>query len=97
MVKTAKRCTNTVRKTFASGINEWDNEYNRLLNIEIVIMAIISYAGAKRFEPAVDEKLTFLIDEVVFVKLNYPYCRDFNNVHLQNKERCERFIDKRPL
>lgn len=97
MVKTAKRCTNTVRKTFASGINEWDNEYNRLLNIEIVIMAIISYAGAKRFEPAVDEKLTFLIDEVVFVKLNYPYCRDFNNVHLQNKERCEKFIDKRPL
>lgn len=97
MVKTAKRCMNTIRKPFASGINEWDNDYNRLLMIQIVVMAVISYAGAKRFEPAVDEKLTFLLDEVAFVKLNYPYYRDFNNLHLQNKERCEKFIDKRPL
>lgn len=91
MIRTSKRLYNTIRKPFMGGTTLWDNDYNRLLMIQSVSMIALNYLNSKdEVSIALGSKLNNLISEIKALKQNYPYYRDFNRVHLHNKQIAEK-------
>jgi len=94
MIKASKRLYNTIRKPFMGGTTLWDNDYNRLLMIQSVSMIALNYLNSNdQVSIALGSKLDGLINEIKVLKQNYPYYREFNRVHLHNKQVAEKYIN----
>lgn len=92
LLKMSKRYFATIRKPFMSGTTNWENDYSRLLMIQTVAMIALNYIKHGEETDELSKKLNTLVSEIKSIKINYPFFRDYNEIHLVNDEISKKYF-----